>query len=75
MTAKSSEPTKAAIVLNGEPRMVSALSMDGVLKTRRIPAGRGAVVLNGRVVRRAELAATAVADGDTIDMVTLAGGG
>ncbi len=64
------------VVVNGEKRQVQpgATVLD-LLKTLEIEPGPVAVEVNSKVVRRAEHAEHQLAAGDTIEIVTLVGGG
>ncbi len=64
------------IVVNGEPREVDdGLTVTGLLASVSLSAARAAVEVNGRLVRRADHAATALVAGDRVEVVTLVGGG
>ena len=65
-----------AIHVNGEPRTMPAGSSvaDLVLVLGLVPT-QVAVERNKEIVRRADHAATALADGDRIEVVTFFGGG
>ena len=64
------------IVLNGESTEVEAGATIGVVIDRVTPdRSRVAVERNRKIVPRATFDETAVAEGDEIEVVTLAGGG
>ena len=64
------------VTLNGEPRRLAAsATLDALLAELGLDP-RGVVVeLNRRIVRRPELAGTALQDGDAIELVHFVGGG
>ncbi len=64
-------------VVNGEPTDLEPAprNVEELLLTLGLPRERVAVELNGEIVTRAERAARAVQDGDTVEVVTLVGGG
>lgn len=64
--------------VNGAPRAVPAgLTVEGLLRlVGRDPAVPGvAVAVGDRVVRRADWAATSLAEGDRVEVITAAQGG
>ena len=64
------------IVFNGEPhRLPAPVSLERLLRDLEIDPRRCAVERNRVIVRKAEYAATIVQDGDTLEVVTLVGGG
>ena len=64
------------IVLNGEPRRVPAPgSLADLLGHLALDARTVVVEHNRAIVRRPALAATAVADGDVVELVHFVGGG
>jgi thiazole synthase len=64
------------IRLNGAPRRVSAgQSVAELIAALELAPERVAVERNRRIVRRSELAATALESGDELEIVTLVGGG
>lgn len=64
------------ITLNGEPRSIPAVgSLAALLDHLGLRADAVVVERNRAIVRRPELGATAVADGDTIEIVHFVGGG
>lgn len=71
-----SEPLQINIVVNGEPRRVAAgTTVTGLLSELGLADRRVAVERNREVVPRADHARTALAAGDTIELVTFVGGG
>ena len=69
-------PPQIEIRLNGEPRRVNAgASVAELLAELELAPARIAVERNRRLVRRAELSATALESGDELEIVTLLGGG
>ncbi|MBI1946473.1 MAG: sulfur carrier protein ThiS [Deltaproteobacteria bacterium] len=65
------------LVVNGEPTVLepAPASVAELLVRLRVPLERVAVELNGEIVTRAERAGRPVKDGDTVEVVTLVGGG
>lgn len=64
------------LVINGERREAPALATVADLAAwLELPAFGSAVELNGTVVRKAEYAATPLAEGDRLEVVRLVGGG
>lgn len=62
--------------INGEDREAPALATVAELAVwLSLPAFGSAVELNGAVVRRADQAATALEEGDRLEVVRLVGGG
>jgi thiamine biosynthesis protein ThiS len=65
-----------AIVVNGSPRTVAGgVTIADLLELLGLGGRRVAVERNRTVVPRAEHAATALADGDRLELVTFVGGG
>jgi thiamine biosynthesis protein ThiS len=70
------ETKQIEIVLNGEPRAVSAgLSVLDLLSELEIKPDRVAVELNRRIVRQPEWRTTRVEPGASIEIVQFVGGG
>lgn len=64
------------IVLNGERRQLpEGCSVAGLIEALGLAGESVAVERNARLVRRADHAATPLAAGDRIEVVTLVGGG
>jgi thiamine biosynthesis protein ThiS len=64
------------VTLNGEARQLTApLSLEGLLQQLGLDPRAVVVEHNRRIVRRAQLAETAVAQGDAIEVVHFVGGG
>ncbi len=64
------------LVINGERRDTPDLATVADLAAwLELPAFGSAVELNGAVVRKAEYAATPLAEGDRLEVVRLVGGG
>ena len=68
--------TTLTVTLNGEPRsLAGTLTLAELLQQLGLDA-RGVVVeLNRRIVRRPELASTALHEGDAVELVHFVGGG
>lgn len=68
--------TEIAITLNGEPRRVPAPStLNGLLNHLGLDPRTVVVEHNRRIVRRPQLADTALAAGDAVELVHFVGGG
>ena len=64
------------ITLNGEKRTVSETeSLAALIEHLDVGKRRVAVVRNGDVIRREDCASTLLANGDTVDIVHMVGGG
>ena len=78
MTAQAS-PTAAeslTLTVNGEPRAVPAgTTVAALLAELGVPARGSAVERNRQLVPRRDHAATVLAAGDAVEVVTLVGGG
>jgi thiamine biosynthesis protein ThiS len=65
-----------AITVNGAPRSLAAgATVADLVKELGLQPAQVAVERNKQLVRRAEHASTALADGDRIEVVTFFGGG
>jgi len=65
-----------AIILNGESRrLAGAATLADLLGQLGLDSRAVVVELNRKIVRRPELAETALADGDTVELVHFVGGG
>ena len=63
-------------IVNGETQeLPEGLTVAGLLKHLGLREGRVAVERNGAVVKRAQHADEALADGDVLEVVTFVGGG
>jgi sulfur carrier protein len=64
------------IKVNGQPREVEAgTNVAALLELLGVPVRATAVEVNGRLVPRSQHAASVLADGDAVEIVTLVGGG
>ena len=63
------------LTINGDVKDLDAGTVEQVLDVLGLPKERVAVEHNGRIIRRGDRAATAVVDGDRLEVVTLVGGG
>jgi sulfur carrier protein len=64
------------IIVNDQPtELASNSTISDLLITLQLPGTRVAVEVNKQLVRRAEHNATHLKDGDTVEVVTLVGGG
>lgn len=69
-------PATVSIVLNGERRRVAAgLSVAGLLRGLQLEPGMVVVERNREILARDAIGATAVEDGDRIELVHFVGGG
>ena len=79
MTASKGDgvpPANVSIVLNGERRRVAAgLSVAGLLRSLELEPGMVVVERNREILARDAVGATAVEDGDRIELVHFVGGG
>ncbi len=67
---------EVTVTLNGEPRQLpDRLSLDALLRHLGLDARAVVVEHNRQIVRRAHLADTALAEGDSIEVVHFVGGG
>lgn len=70
------EASTLAITVNGEPRAVpQGSSVADLVALLGLRSEQVAVERNRQIVRRAEHAATVLADGDRLEVVTFFGGG
>ncbi len=64
------------VILNGAPTNIDdGATVDALLAAQALPRERVAVEVNGALVRRAARATQMLAEGDTVEVVTLVGGG
>ena len=64
------------IMVNGEPRQLAApATLDDLLRELDLDPRMVVVELNREIVRRPRLAGTALADGDSVELVHFVGGG
>jgi thiamine biosynthesis protein ThiS len=63
------------LTINGESRECSATTVDALLHELGVPLQRVAVEHNGAIVPKAARATTMLTPGDTLEVVTLVGGG
>jgi sulfur carrier protein len=64
------------ILVNGLPETVSdSITAAQLLDHLKIARERVAVVVNENVVRRAELSGVQLKDGDSVEIITMVGGG
>lgn len=62
--------------LNGQDQDLSGVKTAGdLLSHLKIARERVAVIVNENVIRRAELDSTDLNDGDTVEVITMVGGG
>jgi len=67
---------RLGIMVNGEPRQLPApATLDDLLRELGLDPRLVVVELNREIVRRPRLAGTALADGDTVELVHFVGGG
>ncbi len=69
------ESATASIHVNGEPLSISRPATVASLLALRQPRRPFAVEVNKQLVRRTAYDATPLTDGDTVEIVTLVGGG
>jgi len=76
VSAASTGTGSMTVWLNGQPRAIEApLTLAALLEAVGAPREGFAVERNGAIVRKRDHAATALADGDRVELVTLVGGG
>ncbi|MBK8574670.1 MAG: sulfur carrier protein ThiS [Elusimicrobia bacterium] len=64
------------LTVNGEPRQgAEGLTLAQLVEDLHLVPGRLACEVNGNIVRRADYATTRLADGDTVEIVQMIGGG
>jgi len=64
------------IVLNGENKELTAnLTLQQLLEELQIPAGRVACEVNLKIIKRAFYGATALSEGDAVEIIQAIGGG
>ncbi len=64
------------VTVNGDNREIpDGTSVRGLLELLNLAAAAAAVEINRKLVRKADHAATTLKPGDTIEIVTLVGGG
>jgi sulfur carrier protein len=63
------------LVINGEERDCAARTLDALVEELGMKGGRVAVELNREIVPRANWPATALKDGDRLEIVHFVGGG
>ena len=64
------------IVLNGSPsEVVDAMAVDELIEDLALAPEQVAVEVNGELVARADRAGHQLVEGDTVELVTLVGGG
>lgn len=63
------------ITLNGKEQEVQSATAAELLQELNIPRERVAVVVNEQVVRRANLDQASLAEGDSVEVITMVGGG
>lgn len=67
---------RITLQVNGEPRSVSApATVEDLLRTLALDPRTVVVELNERIVRRPQHPATALVDGDRVEIVHFVGGG
>lgn len=64
------------ITLNGDPKELDGpLTIQDLLKSLDIPAGRVACEVNLKIIRRAQYPETTIHEGDTVEIIQAIGGG
>ena len=63
------------LVINGEERNYTAVTLDGLIEELGMKGDRVAVELNREIVPRGSWSATALKDGDRLEIVHFVGGG
>lgn len=73
MATIASQPK--SFTLNGEPHRSDAATVEALLEELKLHGRRVAVMVNDAIVKRAEFATRAIAEGDRVEVVSLIGGG
>lgn len=68
-------PTELSLTINGEPRRAAPGSIADIVRSLDLDPAKVAVERNGDIVPRSTLAAVAIAEGDTLEIVHFVGGG
>jgi thiamine biosynthesis protein ThiS len=63
------------LVINGEERNYTAVTLNGLIKELGMKGDRVAVELNREIVPRGSWSATTLQDGDRLEIVHFVGGG
>jgi thiamine biosynthesis protein ThiS len=63
------------LVINGEERSYAAATLEGLIEELAMKGDRVAVELNREIVPRGNWGATALTDGDRLEIVHFVGGG
>ncbi len=63
------------LTINGEPRYVAAATVLALLEELGLRPGTSVVERNGVIVERAAYGATALKEGDVLELVRIVGGG
>jgi len=64
------------ITLNGDSKeLTGPMTVQGLLDSLQIPAGRVACELNLKIIRRAQYPETLIQEGDTVEIIQAIGGG
>jgi thiamine biosynthesis protein ThiS len=63
------------LIINGEPRVVSADTLSALVEQLEMKADRVAIELNRQIVPRDQWPQTALKDGDRLEVVHFVGGG
>lgn len=63
------------LIINGEPRVFAAESLDALVEQLGMKSDRVAIELNRDIVPRDRWAKTALKDGDRLEIVHFVGGG
>lgn len=62
--------------INGQKASLEGpVSLEDYLKSQNVLAGRIACELNGKIVRRKDLGSVVLQAGDTLEIITIVGGG
>jgi thiamine biosynthesis protein ThiS len=70
------EAEAVEIVVNGQPREIApGATVASLLRELALPPTRVAVERNREIVRKPEYGSTALAEGDSLEIVTFVGGG
>jgi thiamine biosynthesis protein ThiS len=68
-------PPSIDLVVNGDPQITSAGSIAQLLAEIGLETPRVAVIQNGEIVPKGDFESRRLAQGDTVDIITIIGGG
>lgn len=63
------------VTINGETQDIEPCTLAALLERLKLHEARCATMINGRIVRRAERETTELQAGDSVDIISMVGGG